>query len=349
MFTDARPYPMALRWAEKSGKPTVFEVVHHNHEAGLPFNSPRLAYQVVREFRKVEGCKGFLAWFLRYDPNYLFRKALGYYGNNDVAYSDEPWLDLLEQRFGDRAAARHFLRAYDAAARIPGEVTALAWVPHDLGTSRQLLLPYWYWTEEDPRWSDQVSPARASVLLPVRHYARVVARMGDAFRDNSGADPAKNREHPGAQELIWGLGDYPVTPEAHMRGVRRLGETALQEAEEALKTVKKNQEEAGAVHDYMKAYQLLADYYERKVLAATCALIYGFGGRASYKAEAEGHGDRAVVLYEKAITFIRDKIDRRSGAMKGRWGGKTMTLPELIEREKQERKDLAKLFKWPGR
>jgi hypothetical protein len=212
-----------------------------------------------------------------------------------------------------------------------------------------LLLPYWYWTEEDSRWSDQVSPARAGILLPVRPYARVVARMGDAFRDNSGADPAKNREHPGAQELIWGLGDYPLTPEAHMRGVRRLGETARREAEEALRTVKKNREEAEAVHNYMKAYQLLAAYYEHKVLAATCALMYGFGGGPGYKAEAEGHADRAVILYEKAITFIWDKIDRKSGAMKGRWGGKPMTLPELIEREKQERKGLANLFKWPGR
>src|SRR5262249_8382708 len=38
MFTDARPYPMALRWAERSGKPMLLEIVHHNHEAGLPFN-----------------------------------------------------------------------------------------------------------------------------------------------------------------------------------------------------------------------------------------------------------------------------------------------------------------------
>jgi hypothetical protein len=349
MFTDARPYPMALRWAERAGKPVLFEIAHHNHEAGLPFNSPRLAYEVVREYRKVEGCKGFLAWFLRYDPNDLFRKALGYYGKNDVPYSDGPWLDLLEARFGGRAAARHFLKAYDASARIPGEVTALAWAPHDLGTSRQLLLPYWYWTEEDPRWSYLASPSRAGVLLPVRHYAKVVARMGDAYRDNSGADAARNREHPGAQELIWGLGDYPVTPEAHMRGVRRLGETALREAEAGLRAAKKNRAEAEAVRNSMKAYKLLADYYERKVLAATCALVYGFGGPPSYKAEAEEHADRAVALYERAITFLWEEGDRKSAAMKGRWGGKAMTLPELIEREKGERKELAKLFKWRDR
>jgi hypothetical protein len=349
MFTDARPYPMALRWAEKSGKPTLFEIVHHNHDAGFPFNSPRLAYEIVREYRRVENCKGFLAWFLRYDPNPLFRKALGYYGQHDVPYSEKPWLDLLEERFGDRAAARHFLRAYDASARIAGEVTALAWVPHDLGTSRQLLLPYWYWTEEDPRWSTLASPSRAGVLLPLRHYARVVARRGDGYRDNSGADHARNPEHKGAQELIWGLGDYPVTPEAHMRGVRRLGETARREADEAVKTVRKNREEAEAIRRTMTAYKLLADYYEQKVLAATCALVYGFGGPARYKAEAERHADGAVALHEKALTYIREQLDGGRLDRKGNWGGKAMTLPELIEREKQERKELAKLFRWPER
>jgi hypothetical protein len=349
MFTDARPYPAAVRWAERGGKPTLFEIVHHNHEAGFPFNSPRLAYEIVREYRKVENCKGFLAWFLRYDPNDLFRKALGYYGKNDVPYSDEPWLDQLEQRFGDRAAARHFLKAYDASARIPGEVTALAWVPHDLGTSRLLLLPYWYWTEEEPRVGHLVSPSRAGVLLPVRAYAKTIARRGDGYRDNNGSDIAKNREHPGAQELSWMLGDYPVTPEAHMRGVRRLGETALTEAEAGLKLVKKNRDEAQSVFNYMKAFKLLADYYERKVLAATCALVYASGGPAAYRTEAEQHADEAVVLFERAMSFLWEHVDRKNGEMKGRWDGKAMTLPELIEREKKERKELAKLFRWPER
>jgi hypothetical protein len=349
MFTDARPYPYALRWAERSGKPTIFEIVHHNHEAGIPFNSPRLAYEIVREYKKVENCKGFLAWFLRYDRNDLFRKALGYYGKNDVAYSDDPWLDLLEARFGDRNAARHLLKAYDAAARIPGELTALAWVPHDLGTSRLLLLPYWYWTEEDPRVGSFVSPSRAGVLLPVRAYAKVVAKMGDSFRDNSGADITKNREHPGAQELRWILGDYPVTPEAHMRDIRRLGETALTESEAALKLVTKNREEADAVFHLMKGLKLLADYYESKVHAATCALVYSFGGPAAYRVEAEQHADRAVERHQQAMSYLWEHVDLKSGKLKGRWGGKEMTLPELIEFEKKERGEMARLFQWPKR
>jgi hypothetical protein len=348
MFTDVQPYPGAVRWAERAGLPTVMEVVHHNHEAGFPANSPRLAAEMVREYRKVENCRGFLAWFLRGDPNDLFRKALGYYGKNGEPYSEGPWVDLLEKRFGDRAAGEHFLRAYDASARIAGEVTALAWTPMDHGVSHLLLLPYWYWTEQDPRFSYFTSPSRGNLLLPLRHYAKVVARLGPMYRDNSGAAYAKNTEHPGAQELSWGLGDYPTTPEAHMRKVRRLGETCLREAEEALKTVRANREQAAAVYHYMKAYKLLTDYYERKVLAATAALIYGFGGPASARAEAERLADEAVARYETAITFIWETIDRKSGNLKGRWDGKTFTLPELIRHEKQEREQLAKLFQWPA-
>src|SRR5262249_45912959 len=155
----------------------------------------------------------------------------------------------------------------------------------------------------------------------------------------------KNRQHPGAQELLWGLGDYPVTPEAHMRRVRRLGKECLDEAEEALKWVKKDRESATGVYRYMKAYDLLTDYYERKVLAATAALIYGSGGPDSSKREAEKFADEAVACYEAAINFLWEAIDRKSGKMKGRWlDGKALTLPELIDREKREHQDLPVLF-----
>jgi len=346
MFTDTRPYPLAFRWAEQAGTPILMELVHHNHEAGFPVNSPRLAFEIARQYQKIDNCKGILAWFLRSDPNGLFRKALGYYGKHDVPYSDKPWLDLLEKRFGDRRAAEHLLKAYDASGRIPGELTAIAWVPHDLGTSRLLLLPYWYWTEEDPRWSYLASPSRGGVLLPVRHYAKVVAKLGPMFRDNNGADFAKNREHPGSQELIWGLGDYPITPEAHMRNLRRLGEECQREADAAMKTVKQNAEEARRVANYMTAYKLLADYYEQKVLATVAALIYSFGGDKKYRAEAEQHADEAVKRYKTAIRFIEDHIDKK---LKGRWGGKELTLAELIEHEKKERQEIGKVFGWRSR
>jgi hypothetical protein len=350
MMTDAKPYPYAIRWAEKSGLPTIFEIVHHNHEANFPVNSPRLAYEMVREYKKVENCKGFLAWFLRSDVNKdLLRKALGYYGKTDEPYSDAPWLAILEKRFGDRKSAEHFLQAYDASARIPGELSALAWLPHDIGDSRQLMLPYRYWTDDEPRWNYLASPVRAGVLLPVRPYAQAVARLGPSFRDNNGAVRDRNKDHPGSQDPFWILGDYPTTPEAHMRNIRRLGAACLEHAEQALQTAKTNKEEARAIYNYMKAYKLLSDYYERKVLAAVAALIHGFGGGLSYRAEAEKLADETVTLYTTAIQFIWEEIDRKSGGIKGRGNAKEYTLPELIEHETQERAQLAKLFRWAAK
>jgi len=346
-FTDAKPYPAYARWLEQGRVPTVMEVMHHNIEHGFPFNSPRLAWEIVHEFRRYENCRGILSWFSIDDRNALMRQALAYYAEHPGDYSDEPWIKVLEGRFGDRQAAEHLLKAYDAAARIVPEMCALAWVPHDLGTSRTLTLPYWHWASDDPRWTDFVSPVRAGVLLPVRQYSKVVARLGPQFHDNNGSDFTKNREHPGSQELMWGLGDYPTTPEAHMRNVRRLGETAFREAEQALTTVKRNRDDAQAIFNYMKAYHLLADFYERKVLAAIAALVYEFGGGAEYRALAERRADEAVERYQTAMTFIWEAIDKKSGAIRGRLiGGQTLTLPELIAHEKGERKQLPVLFHW---
>jgi hypothetical protein len=84
----------------------------------------------------------------------------------------------------------------------------------------------------------------------------------------------------------------------------------------------------------MKAYKLLGDFYERKVLAAVAALIHGFGGDRSYWAEAERQADEAVARYAIAIRFIAEEIDRNSGGIKARGrGGKVFSLPELIENE----------------
>ncbi|MCZ6680346.1 MAG: hypothetical protein O7E52_24210, partial [Candidatus Poribacteria bacterium] len=257
MITDTKPYPTSVRWSENAQIPTLYQIMSLNIDANFPFNSPRLAYEILSEFKKVENCVGFVSWFLPSNPNDLFRSALGYYGKHAGPYSDERWIDLLSERFGDRKAATHFLKAFDASAYIPLEVAAIAWSPQDIGHSHQLILPYWHWTDEDPRWSYLPSPARGSEILPVRYYARVVAKLGDLFRDNSGADYTKNSSHPGAQELIWGLTRYPTTPEAQMRKIRRLGEECFQEADEAMKTVKKNLSAAATLYNYMKAYKLL--------------------------------------------------------------------------------------------
>jgi hypothetical protein len=347
VFTDARPYPTYVRWLEQATVPTVVEVMHHNFEAGFPFNSPRLAWEIVHHCRHFEHCDGILAWFSIDHHDYLMRKALAWYARHDVPYSDEPWLELLTERFGNADAARHLLVAYDASARITPEMGALAWVPHDLGVSRQLVLPYWYWTGEEPRWSYLASPARCGVLLPLRYYARVVAQFGEQFRDNSGTDGEKNKEHPGAQELMWGLGDYPITPEQHMRQVRRLGEACHESAQQAIAAVRKNHAEAAEVCNYMQAYKLLADYYERKVLAAARALIFSFGGDAAHRQEAEKLADQAVEAYTTAIQFISQSLDKPAGKIKGRWlDGQPLTLPELIEREREERSQLPRLFGW---
>lgn len=350
MFTDAKPYPCYARWLEQGGVKTVMEVMHHNIEQGFPFNSPRLAWEIVNEFRRFDNCHGILAWFpVESSDVFLMRKALAYYAANPGPYSDAPWIVELEKRYGDRQAAEHFLKAYDASARIGPELSALAWAPHDLGTSRLLILPYWYWTDDNPRWNYLVSPVRAGVLLPLRYYANVVAKYGRQFRDNNGSDWSKNQEHPGSQELTWGLGDYPITPEAHMRHVRHLGEVASSEAEQAMPTVRLNRSEAERDYHYMKAYKLLTDYYECKVLAASAALSREFGGGPPYEKSALRFADEAVARYEIAVNYMWENLDRRSGSIKGRWfGDKSYTLPELLNREKEERKQIAKLFHWPS-
>ena len=78
----------------------------------------------------------------------------------------------------------------------------------------------------------------------------------------------------------------------------------MREAELGLKRVKKNKGEATEIYNYMKAYKLLADYYERKVLAAISALIYGFGGPKEEKREALRLADEAAELGVRALTFI---------------------------------------------
>jgi hypothetical protein len=134
-----------------------------------------------------------------------------------------------------------------------------------------------------------------------------------------------------------------------MREIRALGDESLREAELGLATVKTNREQAQAVLNYMQAYKLLADYYERKALAATAALIYSFGGSEVDRQEAEQRADEAVESYSTAMQFISREIDHNSGAIKGRWlGGKTYTLPELIDREQEERRQLPQLFDWPN-
>ena len=357
MITDNRPYPIYLRWAEQSGLPTIFEILDLNFEGNLPFNSPKFAFDIIKNLRKVDNCVGFNYWgeAWRDRETYLFRKALGHYAKQFGPYSEEPWLAILEEKFGDRAAAEHFLRAYDASAWITPEVCAIAWCPIATLQGRQLSLKYWYFSNmgKNLRIGYYNGTARGTTLLPVKYYAWVVAELGE---DWVAGNPVGNDETvpPHEQLYKWELADHPVAPHEHMERIRLLGQQAQREAEEAMKTVKQNNDEATEVYHAMTAYKLLAAYYERKVLAATSALIYGFGGPEEYRAKAERLADEVVDLYEQAAHYIWEHVDRKQGRLKG-WGGWHMgerppsTLLELIEAEKEERAHFSKLFNWsPG-
>ena len=317
----------------------------HNYEGGFPFNSPKLAYEMMKQFKEVENCVCFSAQ-LSDNPNYLFRQALGYYGTHlDERYSDEPWVAILERRFGDREAARHILNAYNISAWICPEVCAQFWHNTDGYQGRHLHLSYFFFTDQDPRYAGwYTSPSRGTDLNPVRRYAQIVAKYGSRYRDNSGGDYTRP---PYAQQMIMGPADYQRTPEAQMRKVRRLGEESLKEAELALKAVKEGRDEATMIYNYMKGYKLLTDYYEQKVLAGISALIYAFGGPKGEKFQAEQLADKAVQFYQTAINFIWENIDKRSGNITSQWQGKRMTLPQLVEYEKTEREQLPSLFHWP--
>jgi len=209
----------------------------HNYEGGFPYNSPRLAYKMVKEFKKVENCVGFSAQ-LSDNPNDLFREGLGYYGGHlDEQYSDDRWVAILEERFGDRDAARHILNAYHISAEICPEVCAQFWHNTDIRQGRHLSLRYFFFTDQDPRYAGwYTSPSRGTELIPIRRYAQIVAKYGPRYRDNGGGDYTRP---PYAQAMIMGPADYQTTPETQMRKIRQLGEECLREAELGRQTVKK--------------------------------------------------------------------------------------------------------------
>jgi hypothetical protein len=315
----------------------------------FPFNSPRFAYEMATEMKKVAGFEGFIYWERHIAGTLLgplFRRALAYYSGNAEPYSEAPWLDLLERRFGDRKAAGHFLRAYDISARIIPEKDALVYSGGDV-LRRELRMPYAFFTGAYP-WSHTASPARGSHLVPVKSYAEFVAREPEQFRDNTGSDP--NRP-PYYQQPVWGSEGgsvFDVIPPAHMRSVRAMGEACLAEAEEGLKTVSANREEAGHVRDIMKACALLSRYYERKVAAAVAALVYARSHRLPDRVEAEKVADEALATYLEAAAFMKERLNPFYMTLAGQpllEAG--VGLEELMEAEKKEREELPGIFGWP--
>jgi hypothetical protein len=303
--------------------------------------------------KKTTNFNGFLYWPPSSEDT-LFRKSLCHSASSSEPYSEEPWLALLEEQFGDREAARHFLRAYDISGRIIPEVSALIWRP---GNNFELRLLYDHLRYSAPAsWT--TSRVRGRALLPIWHYAYWAAKKPNLYKNRNGSEWQSPPDY--FQQMAWGTEeDYDILPATHMRKVRSMGEACLHEGEQGLAAVRRNREHADQIYHFMKAYQLLSTYWERKVAAAIAAQIYAHSRKPEDKAEAEKLADEVVAHYVDAATFIHQKLDpvfqtTRGTPMKlevwtwqpGNISHRDLGLPELIEAEKQERLKLAQIFEW---
>jgi hypothetical protein len=349
-ITDAKPVPGLVEWAETVGLPTVAALWPANIN-WLPFNSPRFAWHITQEMKKTANFKGFVYWPSSAE-DLLFRKSLARSARGE-SYSEEPSLALLEEKYGDREAARHFLRAYDISGRIIPELSALIWQP---GNDFEARLPYSDLTYNRPSsWT--TSRVRGLPLLPIWHYAYWAAKNPKAYKNRNGSEWQTARDF--SQQMAWGTEeDYDILPSTHMRKVRSMGEACSREAEQGRISVRKNKEQAQALSYFMQAYQFLSRYWETKVAAAVAAQIYGHSHNAEDKAEAERLADEVVASYSQAATFLHEKVDPIFKASRGttmkieiwKWGPQVthreVELPELIETEKEERTKLAQIFQW---
>lgn len=347
IICDRQPFPIAARWGYETGSPTIMQLVFHN-TGPLTWNSPKFISEMMNEVRKVDHCAGYMSHITGANltnPTEFSGRAIGYYGKHNEPYSDEPWIGTLEDLYGDHEAAQHFLNALNVSGYITPALHQIAWYPSDGRCVSNLSLRYWFWADQQALIkSPFVSPAVADTLIPMRYYAEVVAKQGERYRNNDGSIL---KGGAGAQGPIWGNTDYQVTPEMHMAKMRKMGEEALREAEAAMTTVKKNKDQATALYNQMKAYKLLTDYYEGKVLAAVSALIYKFNRDPKERELAQKLAQEAVGLFTIASNFIYEKIDNKSGSIMGGWYDQRRDLPGLIGVEKKDMEDMETLFGWP--
>lgn len=355
-ITDPQPYPDLVGWAGTTRLPTVATVWPPNI-MWFPFNSPQFAYEMAYEMKRIPNFRGYMYYESGRKLSPLFRKALAYYSQSTEPYSDEPWVMLLEEQFGDREAAAHFLRAYNISGRIIPEKSALVWDPNGFPRG-ELRLPYVLMTGDTFQFNYAVSPVRTEPLQPIWHYAAWAAKHPKIFKGQNGSDWRTAHGSPldFHQAVLWrteGGSAYDIIPPVHMARVRSMGEACLEEAEEGLKTVKKNQEEARQAYSFMKGYKLLATYYERKVAAATAGLIYSHSQAEGDKAEAEKLADEALQSYLEAATFMQRELDPviqglYGAPMKemrgGYLGDPVVDLSGLMEAEREERKKFADIF-----
>jgi hypothetical protein len=364
--TDPKPYPNLVGWAEALGLPTVSTFYPSNH-MWFPFNSPKFGYEMAFEMKRIPNFRGFMYWeFSGRKLSPLFRKALARYAKSDEPYSDEPWIDLLQEQFGDREAAQHLLNAYNISGRIIPEKSALVWDP--VGFPRgELHLPYALMTGDAFQWSWAVSPVRTNPLQPIWHYAAWAAKHPNIFKDQNGSDWRTVHGSPldFHQAVLWrteGGSSYDVIPPVHMAKIRSMGEDCFAEAKQGLARATKNREEALHAVKFMQGYMLLSAYFERKVGAATAGLIYSNSRLEPDRHQAETLADEALAKYEEAANFLHHELDPIIQSlyqvplheMRGAYvptqfnfdsaGSGLLEIPALLEAEKQERAEFANLF-----
>ena len=350
--TDAKPYPYAVEWAERVGLPTLFSNVPSNMKI-LPFNSPMFAYQIIKEIKKVENGSGFIYYPQRVreipPTNYLYEEALAYYSTTADPYSEDRWLDILEKRYGDIEAARHFLKAYDISARIIPETQALIGFAGDI-TGLELRLPYKFLVGTFPFSGhtrlNKTSPARGIYLVSIDDYVRVCAESPLTHANQDGSDPGKYQSH------IWDYGTFDIIPPVHMRRVREMGEQAWEEAQQALGKVIRNQDEALRESKFVKAYMLLTRYFEKKVLAGIAAWLYARANREEDYQQAELLADEALQTHADAMHYMLEELNDEVIALIGRpigsGGWKLQEIPDHIASEKADREQIAITFGWPA-
>jgi hypothetical protein len=351
--TDAMPYAFAQEWARKVGLPTVFAYYPANVQ-NFPFNSPRFAYEVAQEMKRVPNARGFAYWcHAGEDLSWLFNQAMVYYAGHSDTYCDEPWIDVVANLYGDRQAARHFVNAFNASGRVFPELCALIYCPHD-NWRRELRLPYYFMTPDWAPFAWETSRVRGAALQPLWNYALWSQKDPLNYQDNSGwsIDRGKPEAHDNYRQIAaWrteGGSNYDVLPLDQMGGIRALTDEALRESEAGLLLVKSNQEHARAMRDFMQAYQMLSRYWETKVQAGIAALQVHYGGGTKKQAVAQQWADQALAQYLEAAGFMQARLDPWLTATRGRpliSAGDGMK--KMIEEEKEDRQKLAETFKWP--
>jgi hypothetical protein len=355
--TDPKPYPNLVGWAEAVGLPMI-STFYPSNISWFPFNSPKFGYEMAFEMKRTPNFRGYMHWeYSGRKLSPLFRKALAYYSKNDEPYSDGPWLNLLEEQYGDRQAAKHFLDAYNVSARIIPDKSALVWDP--MGFPRgELHLPYALMTGDTFQWNWAVSPVRTEPLQPIWHYSAWAAKHPNIFRDQNGSDWRVAHDSPMDfhQGVLWrtqGGSSYDTIPPVHMAKIRAMGEQCLDHAQQGLATVKKNHQEAELLVKFMNGYKLLSAYYEKKVAAATNGLIYFYSRVDVDKQTAEKFADEALASYEEVVNFLHREIDPviqefykvPIQEMRGAYLSDPMAeLPGLLEAERKERAHFAELF-----